>query len=259
MYAEVYVSCSHPVISQDIVLKMESHLMSSALFTMVLLLLWDFTNPSKHKDTNDIWNNLVIDDNHPIVNMGENSHTAGSMDDVLGEVNEDYVSVKTTISDDFDNWNDQEMASSPTADNQVFIKANEKRGRRHRELKYIKSVPQDLKAQLKALSRGSSRDFQGSPKDMVSIYNALANELEAKEQLMSRLDALELEMTKIQDVTRYNSVNVTSAQGTGCNCSDSIKREELESVKVHLRRMYLMLNAQEERHRDMLDLVKAYR
>ena len=83
---------------------------------------------------------------------------------------------------------------------------------------------------------------------MVSIYNALVNELEDKEELKSRLDALEVEMDKMRDVTRHIDVNATtSRKAAACSCPDAINREELEVVQVHLRRMYLMLNAQEDR------------
>ena len=149
--------------------------------------------------------------------------------------------------------NDLENLSGTSSDtgNQVFVKPNEIRGRRHSD---TQTAPEELKAQLNELSREKPRDIKGSPKDMVSIYNALVNELEDKRQIKSRLDALEVEMNKMSDVTRHIDANAIT-----CSCPNAINREEMEVVKVHQRRIYLMMNAQEGRHRDMLDLVKAYR
>ena len=153
------------------------------------------------------------------------------------------------ITDNLDNWSDTNMPSSSDNDNQEFLKPNKKRGRQHRHINYIKTSPQNPKAEFKALSREDPRDIKESSEDMVSIYNALVNELEDKEELKRRLDALEVEMDKMRDVTRHIDLNASAfSKAAACSCPGAINREELEVVKVHLRRMYLMLNAQEDRH-----------
>ena len=222
---------------------MELILRISVLSVIVFLLLFDFVYPNNHKDSNGIVTKL--DDNYIEQSVVKHSYADGT---------------QMAVTDDLENWSDTNMPPSSGTDHQVFIKPNQKRGRRHRDQKYTKTTPEDLKAELKVLSRENPRDIKEQTKDMMSIYNALVNELEDKEQLKSRLDALEVEMNKMRDVTRHIDVNATtSSKAASCSCPDAINREELEVVKVHLRRMYLMLNAQEGRHRDMLDLVKAYR
>ena len=230
---------------------MELIIRISVLFVIVFLLLLDLVHSIRRKESNKIETNL--DDNYYEQNVAKHDN---NRDDVISEVINDQM----TVTNDLENWSGTNLSPSSDKGNQVFVKPNEIRGRRHRDIQYTQTAPEDLNAQLKALSGEKPRDIKGSPKDMVSIYNALVNELEDKRQIKSRLDALEVEMNKMSDVTRHIDVNaITSSKAASCSCPDAINREELEVVKVHQRRMYLMMNAQEGRHRDMLDLVKAYR
>ena len=218
---------------------------------IVFLLLFDVVHPNERKDSNGIVTKL----NDGFMEKSIVKHWYKT-DNVTSGVNDDGEGAK--ITDNLDNWSDTNTPSSSDNDNQEFIKPNKKRGRQHRHINYIKTSPQNPKAEFKA--REDPRDIKESSEDIVSIYNALVNELEDNEELKSRLDALEVEMDTMSDVTRHIDVNASaSSKAAACSCPDAINREELEVVKVHLRRMYLMLNAQEDRHRDMLDLVKAYR
>ena len=210
---------------------MELIIRISVLSVIVFLLLLDLVNAIRRKESNKIETNL--DDNYYEQNVAKHDN---NRDDVISEVINDQM----TVTNDLENWS----GTSSDTGNQVFV--NDMRGRRHRDIQYTQTAPEDLKAQLNALSGEKPRYIKGSPKDMVSIYSALVNELEDKRQIKKRLDALEVEMNKMRDITRHIDVNATtSSKAAACSCPDAINREELEVVKVHLRRMYLMLNAQE--------------